>query len=243
MTKLNQIIALEKTVKAKTAQDLAEHQRLLGAPALLSGISRSYQPKDEDGEQLPPESTRVQVKAEDVLTRTAKSLTRLLDLTAAKDWANCDACADVTVDGRVLIRQAPVTYLLFLEKQLTELHQNIRRLPVLDPAEEWEHDPASNAYRSRAVQTVRSKKVPRTHVAYEATDKHPAQVQVWQEDVPAGTWTTVKFSGALPAERGVEIAERVEALIAAVKVAREHANGAEVTDVHVGEDVFAYLLG
>jgi len=243
MTKLNQVIALEKGVKAKTVQDLAEHQRLLQVPNLLSGIARSYQPKDDEGEQLPPESTRVQVKVDEVLGRTAKSLTRLLDLTAAKDWANCEARADVTVDGRVVIRQAPVTYLLFLEKQLTELQGIVRRLPVLDPAEEWEHDAASNAYKTRPVQTVRSKKVPRNHVVAPATPQHPAQVQVWQEDIVAGTWTTTKFSGAIPAQRGVEISERVGALIEAVKTAREHANLTEVTDVHVGEDVFGFVFG
>ncbi|CAM5671006.1 hypothetical protein SCALM49S_08938 [Streptomyces californicus] len=35
--------------------------------ALLAGISRTYQPGTRKGEQLPPESTLVQVKAEDVL--------------------------------------------------------------------------------------------------------------------------------------------------------------------------------
>ena len=34
------------------AAEVAEHQRLLGAPSLLSGISRTYQPKDEEGRRL-----------------------------------------------------------------------------------------------------------------------------------------------------------------------------------------------
>ncbi|EST20044.1 hypothetical protein M878_40245 [Streptomyces roseochromogenus subsp. oscitans DS 12.976] len=64
-------------------------------PALLTGISRMYQPKDEEGEQLPPESTRVQVQAAHVLREMSASLTRLFDVTAAKDWANCAARAEV----------------------------------------------------------------------------------------------------------------------------------------------------
>lgn len=242
MTKLNQIIALEKGVKAKTAVDMGEHIRVLGVPALLSGIARTYQPKDEDGDQLPPESTRVQVKAEDVLAATAKSLTRLLDLTATKDWANCEASASVVVDGATVVRDAPVTYLLFLEKQLAGLQALVLRVPVLDPAEEWEHDPASDAYKTRPVHTVRSKKVPRNHVKAEATQFHPAQVELFQEDVPVGTWSTVKFSGALPARRVKEIADRVGRLHDAVKMAREHANTTDVADVHVGEAVFGYLF-
>ena len=66
MTKLNQIIAIEKGVKSKSYPELTEAHHDVQKPALLTGITRTYQPKDEDGEQLPPESTRVQVKAEDV---------------------------------------------------------------------------------------------------------------------------------------------------------------------------------
>lgn len=119
MTKLNQLIAVEKSVKSKSFQDLTEAHRAVQKATLLSGISRVYQPKDEEGEQLPPESTRVQVKAEEVLRDIAATLTRLFDVTATKDWANLHARADVTVDGRTLLRDVPVTYLLFVEKQLT----------------------------------------------------------------------------------------------------------------------------
>src|SRR3954452_13745211 len=110
MAKLNQIIAVEKGVKSKSHQELTASHHDLQKPALLSGISRTYQPKDEEGEQLPPESTRVQVKADDVLRRTAAIMTRLFDVTATKDWANCAAKSDVTVDGQTLLRDVPVTY-------------------------------------------------------------------------------------------------------------------------------------
>ncbi len=79
----------------------------------------------------------MQVKADEVIRRTSEILTRLFDVTATKDWANCTAAADVVVDGRTLLRQAPVTYLLFLEKQLADLHAFVKKLPVLDAAESW----------------------------------------------------------------------------------------------------------
>ena len=95
-TKLNQIIAVEKGVKSKSFQDLTEAHHAVQKPALLSGISRVYQPKDEEGEQLPPESTRVQVKTEEILLDMAATITRLFDVTATKDWANCHATANST---------------------------------------------------------------------------------------------------------------------------------------------------
>lgn len=116
VTKLNQIIAVEKGVKSKAYAEVTDAHHRLQKSALLAGISRTYQPKDEEGEQYPPESTRVQVRAEEVLRQTATTLTRLFDVTATKDWANCEAKADVVVDGQVLLRAVPATYLLFLEK-------------------------------------------------------------------------------------------------------------------------------
>jgi len=62
------------------------------------------------------------------------------------------------------------------------------------------------------------------------------------EDVLAGTWSTIKYAGALPAQRVNEILKRVEDLQKAVKFARETANGQEVDEVKVGEKLFAYLF-
>jgi hypothetical protein len=243
MARLNQIIAVEKGVKSKSFQDLTEAHHALQKPALLSGISRNYQPKDEEGEQLPPESTRVQVRSEDILRQMAATLTRLFDVTATKDATNCVARADVKVDDTVLLADVPVTYLLFLEKQLTDLHTFVRKLPVLDAAESWTFSDSADCWSTEPVRTIRTKKVPRNHVKAEATEKHPAQVEVYYEDIPVGYWTTVRFSGALPAKRISELAERVEKLQRAVKFAREEANNCEAVDRHVGDKVFGYLFG
>src|SRR5688572_20797144 len=113
MTRLNQIIAVEKGVKSRSFQELTEAHHALQKPALLSGISRTYRPKDEEGEQLPPESTKVQLKADEIIRQTTSILTRLFDVTATKDWANCEARADVVVDGEVLLPGVPIAHLLF----------------------------------------------------------------------------------------------------------------------------------
>ncbi|MEV0648621.1 hypothetical protein AB0I28_25500 [Phytomonospora sp. NPDC050363] len=242
MAKLNQIIAVEKSVKAKSAQELADAQREVHKPALLSGIARTYQAKDEEGEQLPPESTRVQVRADEILKGLGASLTRLFDVTASKDATNSVATADVVVGDEVLLSGVPVTYLLFLEKQLTELHAFVRKLPVLDNSESWVFNDSADCWSTEPVRTVRTKKVPFNHVKAEATEKHPAQVDVYFEDVAIGYWTTVKFSGALPAKRVSVLIERIEKLQHAVKFAREEANNTELLDRKVGDKVFGYLL-
>ncbi|MGW1261232.1 DUF7873 family protein [Streptomyces drozdowiczii] len=241
-TRLSQIVAVEKTRKTEGYGALnAAHHQVQKAP-LLAGISRTYRPRDEEGEQLPAESTRVQLRADDAISQALAGLLPFYDVTATKDWANCQARADIRIGDQVLIAQVPVTYLLFLEKQLTSLHTFVDKLPVLDPSEQWQWDEQAGVWRTAAYETVRSKKVPRNHVKSAATDRHPAQVEVYFEDVPVGTWTTVKFSGALPATRRQELLNRLQVVRDAVKYAREEANSAEVQNQRPGAALLNYLF-
>lgn len=240
--KLNQIIAVEKNVKSRALQELTEAHHSLQKTALLSGIARTYRPKDEEGEQLPPESTKVQLKGEDVIRKTTETLVKLFDVVATKDWANCRAKADVVVDGQTLLRDVPATYLLFLEKQLVDLHTFIKKLPILDASETWIFDQSADCWATEPVMTTKTKKVPRNHVKAEATEHHPAQVEVYYEDVTVGNWRTIKFSGSLPAKRVNELLTRVEKLQEAVKFAREEANGMETEEVKTGEAILGYLF-
>jgi hypothetical protein len=50
MARLNQIVAIKKGIKSRSIQELEEAQKALQKPAVLSGISRTYRPKDEEGE-------------------------------------------------------------------------------------------------------------------------------------------------------------------------------------------------
>jgi hypothetical protein len=244
VTKLNAIIAVEKTAKSEGEKALTHAYQEVQKTPLLTGISRTYQPRDEEGDTLPPENERVQRNVEEILDGVGKGLTRLFDVTLTKEASNTKATADVVVDGETLLSDVPVTYLLFLEKKLTDLKTFVTKLPVLDPSTNWHADASleEGVWVSDEVKTTRTKKVPRNHVLAAATDKHPAQVQVYHEDVIVGDWTTKKFSGAVPAARRAALIERVNKLSDAVKVARETANGIEVTDRKAGEAVFEYLF-
>jgi hypothetical protein len=242
MTSLHQILAAEKGVKGRAERDLTNAYHTLQRTALLGGVSRTYQPVDDDGEKLPPESTLVQVNTADVIASVGKALTELFDVVLTKDAANQAATADVTVDGRVILPDVPVTTLLFLEKKLTDLHTFVLKLPTLDPADMWHYDPNRGYYATDQVQSRRTEKLPQFQVAYEATEHHPAQVHMHNRDITVGTWTTVKFSGALPAARVAELRDRVVALQKAVTEARQKANETPVTDRRMGEQVMDFLF-
>lgn len=243
MTKLNQLIAIEKGVKNQAARTETDLYHSLEKKPLFAGLSRRYTPKDEeDGDQLPPEAVAVQIKSGDVIKQLTAALTRLIDVTSTKDLANTRAKADVKVDGQVIAAGVPVTTLIFLEKELEKLSAFVGRLPVLDPTTQWTYDANRGVYASTPISTVRSKKIPRNHVLYEATKEHPAQVQMFTEDVIVGTWEKIEFSGALPADDVAAIQARLDKLRTAVKFAREEANSIDIEDVHYGASVLNYLF-
>lgn len=242
MAKLHQVLALVSGIKSRCQKTVTEFHHKLQKAELLSGISRTYQPKDEEGEKLPSEKKLVQIRVNEAINEVSSALAELLDTVATQDNTNCEARANIVVDGKVLATNVPVTNLMFLDKQLQDLHTFIAKLPILDPAQEWEFSNQVNCYASKPIQTVRTKKVPRTFVKYEATKEHPAQVDVFTEDVVVGYYNKVDFSGAVPEKDRNEMLKRVEALQDAVKKAREEANARDVVPLKVGRNLLDYVF-
>lgn len=87
---------------------------------------------------------------------------------------------------------------------------------------------------------MRAKKALRNYVVAEATQRHPAQIQVYTEDFPAGRWKTIKYSGAMPQSELNAMLARIEHLQRAVKTAREEANRVEAKVQQVGETLLCY---
>lgn len=242
-TKLNQILAIEKGVKTRVYSEFTDLHKATQKSALMNGFHKTYQPRHEEGETYPPERQKVQYNHTDVIKRVAVILAELFDITATKDFANCSAKADVVIDGQPLLKDVPATYLLFLEKQLSDLQTFFTKMTEIDPAEDWSPDPSSGLYKTEPTRTQRTQKVQRPIVLYDATEHHPAQTQLITEDVVVGSWNTVKFSGAISAPAKKQIIERIEKLSKAVKFAREQANTQEVERKHLGKEVFDYLFG
>lgn len=239
-SKLNQIIAIEKGIKARSYAEISDLHKAIQKPELFNGFSKTYASKAEDGDELPAEAKRVQFTVRDVLATVARSMGDLISVTARKDWTNCDAAADVVVDGKILVAGAPVTFLLFLEKQLVDLRTFASNLPTLDHSDDWTFDENSGLYRTQPTKTHRTRKEQRPIVLYDATPEHPAQTQLITVDEIAGFWTAVKHSGAMPAPKRTELIERIDKLLRAVKEAREAANNIDETRP---PDVAALLFG
>lgn len=244
MLKLNQVIAIEKGIKARVYGHITELNKAAQKPELFSGFNKTYAKKDEDGEDLPAERRRVQFVAADVLRDLERNLTELFTVTAQKDWTNCTANGSVVIGDKTLIADAPVSYLLFLEKQLTDVRTFIGNMPVLDEGDSWTKDANDGLFKTEVTSTHRTKKVARPIVLYPATPEHPAQTQLLQEDIIAGFWNLTKQSGAMPKAEKAKLLGRIETLIIAIKKGREAANDEDVVAVpEVGGAVFGFIFG
>lgn len=244
MPRLHQINALLTGRKGEAEKAVTETYKIIQKESLFDGRQRTYKPHDEEnGEKLPPEKQMVQQRVRQLMADAAAKWTELWDMTMTQDSANQLAAAEVVVDGKPILTGVPVTTLLFLEKQINDVETFVSKMPTPDPAEEWEHDPNTDLLKTKPLQSVRTKKVPRNHVKAEATDKHPAQVEVYHEDIQVGTWTQTLFTGRITAQEKNVILARVKKLKDAVKMAREKANSIDVQDKKAGEMIFAFLFG
>lgn len=242
MTKLNQVLAIEKDAGNKRFRLINAAYKTLQKPAAFQGLARTYAPLNEDDQDtFPPETTVVQYRAEELFNDILAVCGEHFDVVATRDFGNTVGKANVVVGEEVVLHDVPVTTLLFLEKQLVDLRTLIATLPTLPVNEQWKWDGVQGIYRTEETVKTRTKKVPRNHVKSPATDKHPAQVDVYHEDIPVGRWTSTSFSGAMEPRRVAALLERADALLRAVKMAREEANSYEIPDVKIGEAIIDYL--
>lgn len=244
MTKLNQILAVEKGEKNKSHEAVSALHAKAQKPELYEGRVRTYTPNTEDGEQLPDERQVIQLNSDNVLQQFADALTPLWDVTATKDYTNSStAFADIVVDNHVLLSKVPVTYLLFLEKQLNDVETFIAKLPTLDASQKWSYDANQQCFATDKTWQNRAKKVKENHLKAAATDKHPAQVEVYEKDVIVGRFEQIRFSGALPVSKKESLLVKVRKLKNAVLFAREQANSVGAQQQEVAKVLFGYVLG
>ena len=243
MPKLNQVNAIVTARKGEAEKTITELYKLIQKEALFAGRERTYRPLDEiNGQKLPPESQKVQQRVNDLIRQARDKWTEIWNLVYTQDVGNQQARADVAVEGKTLLSNVPITFLLYLDKQVNDLETFISKLPTPDPAEEWSHDPNTGLLRSRATESVRTSKEPTVIVKYDATKEHPAQTELFTKDVPVGTWTQILYSGSLPTDRKNQILARIHKLQDAIKIAKEQANLLEVERQKAVDSLFQFVF-
>ena len=247
MPKLCAVIAVVPAKKSEAHDILTTaHQKRLSNEMTL-GFSRVYHPKDEDGDRFADEHKKVQETVVSVCDDVCDKLTALWDVVLTQDVGNTLARADIVVEDAsgnklVLASQVPVDTLLFFEKQLKDLETFIDKLPTLAGAANWTWSDAQNCWQTDTTFVNKTKKMMRAFQKSPATDKFPAQVETFNEDVIIGHYDVVAYSGAIPAKAKADLLSRVRTLFVAVKTAREEANTIEVKPQTIGKKLLDYVF-
>lgn len=242
MVKLNQVVAIEKGVKSRVHTAVSELYKKVQRSDLFSGVTRTYEKRFDDGEDFPNESMKIRARVDETLLSLRKLTSELVDITVQKDESNLQALADIKLPDGTTISAVPVTTLIYLEKQVTDLRTFVSKLPVLDDAHWWSFDAKASIYKSDPKKTHKTKKVSKPIVRYEATAVHPAQTEMVSEDEVVGYWSTTQNSAAIPEADKQGMLDRADILINAIKQAREQANNIEAEPRRaVGGAIFDYL--
>lgn len=240
--KQHELIAVEADLKKQTKKEQTEIYHLFQKRDLFSGHEKIYRPFDEEGEQLPNKSKKVERDVAELLEEYSKKTAGLIDHLVTKDVGNTLAKADIVLGETVIAKDVPVLSLLTLETELQHLQAVLKAIPTLSLDKDWIKDEGSGRYKTATEKQVRTKKTPRVLVHFEPTDKHPGKSETYQEDVPVGNWHTVDISTALPEKKKKELLERVGDMIFAVKKARERANTQEVEMRRIGKKIMENIF-
>ena len=249
MGKIHELLAVEKDVKDVFNKILEETAKTFNQrSAHFLETRKSYHPFNEQDKDLPDEEhTPMVTTVVDKLNYAQGHIIRFVDVELQKERANQTAKSNIMVempDGttKMILEDAPVTFLVQMESALERVRKVYDEIPTLDPAKNWSKDDTQNGiWKAEPVKRVRTKKVPKVLVKYDATKEHPAQTDVVLMDEAVGEWTHSFSSGALSPRQKSQILDRIDRLIAGVKIARAKANSQEVDSAKVGLQIFNFL--
>lgn len=245
-TKLHELIAAEPSVAAVFNQMKEETFKTFGKPDMFIKKVTTKRHFSEDDQRLDTEEVKEATTT--VLERLRytleKSFSNYLDIEAQMDSTNTVAKADLVVGDQTLLKDVPAATLLQFEKDFKAIRDMVLAAPTLAPGKEWIPDPQTEGLFKAASPdvTFATRKTMRPVILYPATDKHPAQVEKVNEDIPVAKVETMTWSGMMTSKQKAEMLARIDALVVAAKKARQRANSTEVKKVKVGRTITNFIL-
>jgi len=238
---LHALLALEPELKGKAEKITNECLKTFkDKQTFFRSKHREYKPLDDDGFVYPAESHEMITTVTDKLLYVQEQLTDTIDCLWQKEHTNVATEASLKI-GDIVIDGIPAPALLNLQARLLEIRKLYRAIPNLPAGQLWEKDAQfPNVWRTKS-QTAKTKKTKRVIPLTAATKEHPETVTTVDEDVPVGLWTTIDREGTWSSAQKSEALARIDKLLAAVKVARQEANAAQVKKVYIAKTVFDYI--
>jgi len=241
MSKLYEILAVEGDLRKKTAEMLKGITALFGQPGKFTGLTIGSHVLLEGEPEIFPENTDMAFTVKQQLSAIQDAFGGFVDVTLMKELTNTEAFGDVVLGEINFLTGLSATALLNLESRLDELLEVYKAIPVLDATERWHYDEGQGCYVSDVRSSYRMKKVPKPLILAPATVEHPAQVQVFQDEIPAYKVEKVIYSGMLTLADKQARLDRLSKLATAVKKARQRANDVEIKVTKVASKIFDYI--
>lgn len=245
---LHELLAIESSLKNQSdkvrgqlAETFEKKRHLFGSKVVVFTPNAEGQPAETSVE------SDVQTTVSDELKWIANHLAKAYDVSYQVAEANMSARADVILDdGTILATSVPATALLELEKRIAELKSLTEAVPTLDPAKGFQSDPTfrlKNVFRARDITKTRTTKIKEVLTLAPATDKHPAQCQVYDKDVPTGKVQEQEWSSLITPAAKADLINRVEIVARAVRKARSRANNVTVDNTRtIGAALLGYVF-
>lgn len=238
MGKQYELLAVEPDLRQKATATIKKLAELFKSNSFQGSLIH-WEPLEEGELEVPDETIELVTTVGEELKSLERIFGGYIDASLSKELTNSVAKATVTIDGEDV--ELSATALLNLEGKLEDLGKIYAAIPTLDPTEVWVYSKEQDAYVSDKKYQYRTKKMPRAHVLYEATEHHPAQVEQYMEDVPSHRRETVIISGAIPLSVKRDRLRKIDDLLIAVKKARQRANDVEAVEIHLAESIFDYI--
>lgn len=249
MTKLHALLAVYENLKGQASKVRSELQGTFkGKRSLFEGRRKTFTSNDEaNTAPVTEDQQEIQSTVKKELDWIQPYLARFYDVAYQIDVANTLATADIeTEDGTVLVASVPATTLLQFEKRVQELREFIEAIPTLNPEKSFvpDQEKGDGFYKAREIVKTRTKKTKTALVLYPHSDKHPAQTQLIDEDVPIGTILEQEWSALLTPALKADLVDRAEILYRAVTRARSKANEQEidVKDKKIGKKLLDFVF-
>jgi len=248
MGKLHETLAVEGALGTTARRILTEaKQTFMRKHALFDGAITEVEPGEDNVDgvvDLVPEKVvgLVQETVPSKIAWVCDHLGSYWNAIAQKECSNAQAKASVEIDGKAIVENVPPTFLLPMEKQLTELRDLIGAAPTADGAVEWtdtEWDHVRSSPRERRVITKKKQRIEPVH---EPTEHQPGTHVVFSEDIPIGIKWITKLDGRTTSAEKARLLGRVDELIRAVRRARSRANDSETVAVKHGTALLDWIF-
>ena len=246
---LHEILAVLPSLKGAAHEIIKETLHVFSKRGqLFEGALKTYRPLEEGGNPEEPQAHHLASTVGEKLSHLAEIFGPFIDASFQIDATNRDAVATIKV-GDLEIKDVPSTFLLQLDKRISEMRSIYGALPVLDPKSKWTpaNDKGKGIWDAEREISYRTTKKLRHKELSPAIARDgvgiPAQIEKWTEDTRTGEWTNKRWSGMITVSQKYELLKRLDELQRAVKKGLTQANRVDHRKDKVAAQLFEFIHG